>query len=1509
MSNSDKFDLAESCDVAVIGMSGRFPGASDIAAFWRNLSDGVETVSFFSDEELEDDPLALSERDNPAYIKAKGILDDIELFDAAFFNIPAREAVWTDPQQRLFLECALAALEDAGYGPQSYKGSIAVYAGVSTNTYILPRLGQLIEAGIAVDPFQMSLVNEKDYLATRVSYKLNLRGESITVQTACSTSLVAIHLACQSLLSGQCDMALAGGSSIRLPQKTGYLYHEGLIMSPDGHCRAFDHRAQGTVTGNGVGAVVLKLLSRALEDGDPIYAVVKGSAINNDGHLKMGYTAPSIEGQVDVISKALAIAGVDAGTIGYVEAHGTGTPVGDPIEVEALTRAFRRYTDRKGFCALGSIKTNIGHLDVAAGIAGFIKTALALKHRMIPPIVNFERPNPRIDLESSPFFINTTAMEWESGSARRRAGVSSFGVGGTNVHIIMEEPPARPASTASRSCQLLTLSAKTPAALQSMSLSLSDYLAQNPDACLADVAFTQNVGRDTHQFKKFVVAASSEELASSLRTPSPAASKAPGQSSGASAVAFLYPGQGTQTLNAARGLYEHESVLRQHVDVCAQILKEKFGLDLKRVLYPAEGQEAEAARQLSHPQITLPLLLTIEYSLTRLWMSWGIHPKALIGHSFGEYAAACVAGVFSLEEALALAVARGRLFERLPAGVMIGVGLSEAELQAYLTEDVSIASVNGERNCVASGPTASVEELERRLSEKRIGHRRLDVPYAYHSKLIDPILADFRDIIARLSCRPPSIPYVSSLTGNWIKDEEATSPDYWAAQMRGCVRFSDGLNLLRQGHQVFLEIGPDQTLSAIAKQCFGRKSDVTITSSLQSSKGWRSDQFVMLNSLGSIWQAGTAPDWAGFYSQERRYRSHLPTYGFERKRYWLEAPAPSASRREATESRAPRPAQTVASVTVTDSAYSAERPESSVPYVAPRNHFEETLAEIWGEVLGVRGVGIHDNFYGLGGDSLLATQIFMRMKQSFNSAVSINQVLTHQTIAELSDALGGSTSDQAAAVDSQLGPIEPLPREGHLPMSFSQQRLWFTQQSAPQSSVYNLGSAINIKGPLDIRALDRSLNEIIRRHEALRTSFDAVEGNLVQVIAPRMNLPLAIADLSELTEQERGRGINILADENASRPFDLTRLPLLRIVLLKLGRDEHVILFCIHHIVCDGWSFTVFVKELALLYEAFASGQPPALPDLPIQYSDFSRWQARLLNEGMLDAQLSYWRRKLGGGATPLNLPTDRPRPEEPTFKGATYSFISSAGLSRDLKSFSRQNGVTTFVVLLAALKTLLYRYTGQEDVTVGSPIAGRRQIELEGLIGLFINTLALRSDMSGNPTFSELLNRVRQTTLEALENQDLPFEKLVDVLQPDRRLSRAPLFQVFFNFENIPAARLEASDLVLSLVGFDNHATGFDLIWNLTESDDSLIGAVQYSTDLFDEATIARMAGHFQSLLEDVVRRPDARLGDLKFLTEEEEKQRIAEDEAREEFNRMSLSRVRRKPLSIPEEPQLERV
>ncbi|HEY0366208.1 MAG TPA: type I polyketide synthase, partial [Pyrinomonadaceae bacterium] len=662
--SEETFDNSAGCEVAIIGMAGRFPGARDVEEFWENLKNGVEAISFFADDELEDPRELL----NPNLVKAKGTLTDVELFDAPFFNIPTREAQMMDPQQRLFLEAAWTALEDAGYDASTYAGQVAVYAGVSTNTYLLTRMAQL-GMNSPADHYSIILANEKDYLATRVSYKLNLRGESITIQTSCSTSLVAAHLACQSLLSGQCDMALAGGVSIGFPQKTGYFYQEGMILSPDGHCRPFDQKAQGIVPGHGLGVVVLKLLSEALADGDNVRAVIKGSAINNDGHLKMGYTAPSLEGQTDVIVRALAMAGVEPETITFVEAHGTGTPIGDPIEVEALTRAFRRggKTQRTGFCALGAVKSNIGHLDSAAGVAGLIKTVLALEHKKIPPTLHFEKPNSIIDFANSPFTVNASLLDWTANGTPRRAGVSSFGIGGTNAHVVVEEAPAAPATKTAREFQLLTLSAKTASALPAMSERLAQHLDRRPDIDLADVAYTLNIGRQGFPHRKFIVSSDRDEAVMALRRSETSARPATEQPR----VVFMFPGQGALSVDMARAIYEHDREFQKQFDECARWLRQQHDIDLPSLVYPDDRQRA--AKLLAQPQFALPALFTVEYSLAKLWMSWGINPHAMIGHSFGEYVAACLAGVFTLPDALSLVVTRGRLMQQLPPGAMSAV--------------------------------------------------------------------------------------------------------------------------------------------------------------------------------------------------------------------------------------------------------------------------------------------------------------------------------------------------------------------------------------------------------------------------------------------------------------------------------------------------------------------------------------------------------------------------------------------------------------------------------------------------------------------------------------------------------------------------------------------------------------------------------------------------------------------------------------------------------------------
>ncbi|HEX2271005.1 MAG TPA: condensation domain-containing protein [Pyrinomonadaceae bacterium] len=1457
MSSEESFDNSANCEVAIIGLAGRFPGARNTEEFWENLKNGVEGISFFADDELEDPQELL----NPALVKAKGTLTGVELFDAPFFDISKREAELMDPQQRLFLEASWTALEDAGYDVSSYPGLIAVYAGVSTNTYLLTRMAQLNMSSPA-EHYSIVLANEKDYLATRVSYKLNLRGESITIQTSCSTSLVAVHLACQSLLSGQCDMALAGGVSIGFPQKTGYFYQEGMILSPDGHCRPFDQKAQGIVPGHGLGVVVLKLLSEAIKDGDNIRAVIKGSAINNDGHLKMGYTAPSLEGQTDVIAKALAMAGVESESVTYVEAHGTGTPIGDPIEIEALTRAFRRHTEKKAFCALGAVKSNIGHLDSAAGIAGLIKTVLALEHKQIPPTLHFEKPNPMIDFENSPFRVNQKLVDWRANGFPRRAGVSSFGIGGTNAHVVVEEAPA-PAKTSAttRDVQLITLSARTESAVSTMAEKLAQHLDERRDSDLRDVAYTLNVGRQTFAHRRFVVARDREEAVAALRrqeTPVQVAAQKP-------QVVFMFPGQGALSVEMARVIYEREGEFRKQFEECAAWLRQQHDIDLQSLLYP-DGAEARerAAKLLAQPRFALPALFTIEYALAKLWMSWGINPQAMIGHSFGEYAAACLAGVFTLNDALSVVVTRGRLMQQLPPGAMSVVRLGAAEVEQYLEGDVSISAINSGNVCTVTGPTEQIEKLERALSDNRIAFQRLDVPYAYHSAMVEAILPEFEAAVSRVTLRAPSIPYISNLTGTWITAEEVVTPNYWTMQMRRTVRFAPGIEtLLSSGHSAFVEIGSGQTLSPLLKS-YSKRERVVVVASLSHSPN-ASDEMVMFKALGQLWQAGVRIDWSGFYRSERRRRLSLPTYPFERQRYWIETP-----RRESV------------SQPVTDSAVTTDvSPEAVVAAPQPNGHasmplneLEKTLAGIWSEVLGLTNIDLDDSFFDLGGDSLLATQVHSRIKQALPVSISLQQLFEHQTLRQLAELVRQSTQGETA---KQYLPVQPVPRDGRLPLSFTQEWFWLLDQLEPGSAAYNLPAAVRLEGPLNIAALHRSFNEIVRRHEILRTSFQAVDGQPVQVITPAASLDFPIVDLAEIPPAERERIAHELIAAEVSRPFDLSTAPMIRTGLLRLGEQEHVALCTVHHIAFDAWSGGVLIQELSALYEAFSKAEPSPLAELPIQYADYASWQRQFLQGEVLEKQLSYWKNQLAGAPPLLNLPTDRPRPSVPSYRGAREPFRLPAELSAKVKELSRSEGVTLFMLLLAAFQTLLGRYSKQDDVCVGMSIAGRNRVEFEGLIGCFLNTLVLRTQLPANLRFRELLQRVRETTLQAYAHQELPLEKLIEVLKPERNAGYMPLYQVLLDVINTPGGQSrETPGLVMSPMVSDTATAKLDLLLDVWESGDSLGGLVEYKTDLFDRETIVKMLGHFETLLANIVADPDARLSSLEMRTEAEKQQEL---------------------------------
>jgi acyl transferase domain-containing protein/acyl carrier protein len=878
--------------IAIIGMTARFPGARNTSEYWKNLCQGVESVTFYSAEELiavGADPALIA---LPNYVRAAHALEDFDRFDAPFFNVSPREAEILDPEHRLFLECAWEALEDAGYDPATYPGLIGVFGGAGGYSRFfmgtLPTFSQLVSS---IGKLPVAIAGHANYLATRVSYKLNLKGPSLTVQTACSTSLVATHVACQNLLTYQCDMALAGGVSITAGQRYGYLYQEGSIESPDGHCRPFDAKAQGTVFGDGAGMVVLKRLSDALADGDHIYALIQGSAINNDGSLKVGFTAPGAEGQMEVVSMALAAADVTPETISYIEAHGTGTAMGDPIEVDALTQAFQAYTDKKRFCAIGSVKSNLGHTDAAAGVAGLIKTALALEHKMLPPSINYEAPNPQIDFVNSPFYVNTELREWKTDGQPRRAGVSSFGMGGTNAHAILEEAPKVEPSSESRRYQLLVLSAHTEQSLEKMMDNLADHLRASPDLELANVAYTLQVGRRAFEKRRAVICETTLDHAiAALQERDPTWVSTNVQPETKRAVVFMFSGQGTQHVHMGRDLYQREPLFREQVDVCAELLRSYLELDLRNVLYPADTDTEEAARRLDQTEIAQPALFAIEYALARLWMSWGVKPQAMIGHSIGEYVAACLAGVFSLRDALALVAVRGQLMQSMPPGAMLAVPLAEADVQPLLADSLAIATVNGPERCVVAGPTEAVVALERRLTDKNIAARRLHTSHAFHSPMMDPILEPFKERVSQVQLHTPQIRYISNVTGTWIEPEEATSPAYWARHLRQAVRLSAGISALAQTpDQVLLEVGPGHTLHALAQRHPDRAPAQVILSSMRDPSDTQDDDAVLLHALGQIWLAGVPVDWSGFYAHEQRRRCSLPTYPFERQRYWIDS--------------------------------------------------------------------------------------------------------------------------------------------------------------------------------------------------------------------------------------------------------------------------------------------------------------------------------------------------------------------------------------------------------------------------------------------------------------------------------------------------------------------------------------------------------------------------------------------------------------------------------------------
>jgi acyl transferase domain-containing protein/thioesterase domain-containing protein len=988
--------------VAVIGMAARFPGADDVDAFWDNLANGRESIRPVTDEEFlaaGGDPRDL---DDPTLVRMASVVDGIDLFDSGFFGYSPAEAAVVDPQQRLLLETAYHALEDAGCPPGTDSGTTGVYAGGGDSRYypahVYPRFAG--QPG-TVDLVHAATANSLGTLATRISYELGLTGPSVSLQTACSTALVALHTACQDLIEYRCDTALAGAVSLNPSALLGYRHVPDGPFSPDGHCRAFAADARGTSSGDGVGVVVLKRLEDALADGDRIRAVIRGTAVNNDGRRKVGFTAPSTAGQTEVVLAAQAQAEVDADTIGLVEAHGTATRIGDPIEVAALTEAFRQSTDRRGFCALGSVKTNIGHLGAAAGMAGLIKAVLALEHRSIPPNLHFDRPNPLIDFASGPFRVPTALEDWPAEGHPRRAAVSALGVGGTNAHVILEEAPATgqdtPRAPEDGRRHVLPLSARTPGALRGQADALARHLRTRPDLRLDDVAHSLRADRPALRHRLTVTAASVDEAVAALEAAAPAGPPVPDE---APKVAFLMPGGGTQYVGMGRELYHNGGVYRDVVDHCAGILRRATGEDLRTALFDRAEPGSTSA---------LLALVVTEYALARTLMESGVRPDALIGHSLGEYTAACLAGVMDLDEMLPLVAERIRLIASA-GGATVGVAASAETLLPLLGDELSLAAVNGPAACTVAGRTDAVARLEAELTRRDVPFRRLRVPAAAHSHVLDPILETFAGHLRTLTLRPPRIPYVTNVTGDWATDAQATDVGHWIDHTRRTVRFADGITALwRRDRPVLVEIGPGDGLSKLARAQLADEDPVMVTT-MRHAKADSPDGFVLAEALGRLWSAGvdaalpdsTAPD-----GPPRRVP--LPGYAFERHRHWIDAPgARTGDRPDATD-----PGTSL-----------APRPRLTTEYVAPRTERERAVTRLWEETLGIGGIGVHDNLFDLGGDSMRAVLLAGRLRAAGVLDVPAASLLATPTVAGLLAAADDDTSSDA------MRPLLPLRADG-----------------------------------------------------------------------------------------------------------------------------------------------------------------------------------------------------------------------------------------------------------------------------------------------------------------------------------------------------------------------------------------------------------------------------------------------------------------------------------------------
>ncbi len=1322
--------------VAIVGMAGKFPGADNLDQLWENLCEGKESITRFSKAELGpgiDEELL----NDPDYIPARGILNDADKFDAAFFGISPAEAKVMDPQHRVFLELSYQALENAGYDPDTFAGLIGMYAGAGDNYY---HLNNVIHAKSLTNMVGRTVVgygNFKDYIATRASYHLNLTGPGISMNTGCSTTLLTVDAAFQGLINYDCDMALAGGIDIYVPQKSGFLYQLNGTFSKDGHCRPFDADASGTMFCDGAGIVVLKRLKDAVRDRDKIYSVIRGSAKNNDGGNKASFLSPSSEGQSRVIAMAQAMANVSPDDIGYIEAHGTGTPIGDPIEFEGLMKAFNLFTSRKQFCYLGSVKGNIGHPTNAAGVAGIIKASLSLHNEQIPGTMHFRNINPKIDIDNSPFIVTSELTDWERGEKPRLAGVSSFGFGGTNVHVVLEEAPQIEQSLDSpRPYQLMLLSGKSKSSLDQLTSDFSTFM-QSSRPVPADAAYTLMTGRKNHGHRRFVLGKSPDHISENSVTLYPNFSGYIYCDVKNREVCFMFPGQGSQYVGMGRNLYETEPVFRQTVNECAAVINQWLKrdiLDILRIKADTENgtyDEDDEFDSLQNTYYTQPAIFIIEYSLAKLLMSWGVVPSVMVGHSIGEFVCATLSGIFKLEDALRLIALRGKLISDLPHGSMLSVRKNLDEVRPLLPDTIQPAADNSPNLCVVAGPDEEILAFQKTLEAAGIASKKLHTSHAFHSAMMDPAVDALINEVKEFELGTPSIPFLSTLNNQWVTVDSPTEPEYWGRHMRQAVLFSGSIQkLLDEKKYLFLELGPRATLATLTRQHSGAAESPAV--SVLSDTWEDSEEHRALHyALGYLWMNGVEVDWKAYFAHEVRYKTPLPLYPFERTRYWIDPPSVKPQVTEAVES--------VGTVEV-DISVDDTRADTLMLSLTGM------ISEVFGQ--DISSYGEDTTFIEMGMDSLFLTQVAYKILEQFKVKVSFGHLLKdYPNLRMLADHIRKNIlSNSSSSSPVKAPPAQTLSKrdENGYEIIPEQASLW-RRTKAGDASRKSLNDSFTLKlsGSINKEYLKKAISLLTQKHDALRSRFDE-SGSRIQ-IDREIEADVEELDVASLSKNEKEAALRALYSRLLSDYLDPVSVPLFRTALVQTDADSLILVFVCSSLILDRWAMDVLISHLISFYSDLESGRVVST-ESDFSYADYLREKAEQNRTSDSTAE-EYWQEEIRRyGASRLELGTKSPASADNAENALRMCVSLNSTELQGLKTLARKRNVSLFTVMLSLYGAALGRHTGKSEIGMGHILADQSLLNHADLVGCCSGTFPITLNVDGDLAFSALLSDTQST-------------------------------------------------------------------------------------------------------------------------------------------------------------------